>query len=192
MIRRILPTLVLSICLAAVAHADVIYDESDDGPLSNDPSNPTMLTTNVPGPGKVIASTQFNPFAADFMTVTIPDGFMLDELIWGLYDTTEDRSFFAVEAGTQITSVTSPDFLLGSTFITAGDVATNVLDDLGMANLGGSGFNGRLGPGDYTFWFQETAADVDYGFTFVVTPIPEPTSAWLLIGLGAGWLRRKR
>ena len=191
MIHKILLSLVLAICVVASASADVIYDESVDGPLSNDNLNPTVLTLNTPGVGKVLASTQFSPLAADFMTITVPNGFFLDEIIWGLYDTTEDQSFFAVEAGTQITDTTNPDFLLGTALIGAGDVATNVLDDLGQANLGGSGFSGPLGPGDYTFWFQENAADVNYGFTFVVK-VPEPTSTVLLIGLGLGLVRRKR
>ena len=54
----------------------------------------------------------------------------------------------------------------------------NVLDDLGNAIFGGTGFAGPLGPGTYTFWFQETTAGVDYALSLQVVPLPP--AIWLL------------
>ena len=189
--------LMLALIVTATAGADVVYDEADDGDLSGDNLNPTMVTlsdasSNVNS--KVIASTTFDPLDRDFFTITIPDGYLLDQIMWGLYDTTEDQSFFAIAAGNTVPSTTNSSLLLGTALIGAGDVANDVLQKLGEANLGGTGFTGPLGPGDYSFWFQENAADVNYGMTFILAPdaVPEPASALLISTLGLACVVRRR
>lgn len=63
--------------------------------------------------------------------------------------------------------------------------------------FGGDGFSGPLGPGNYTFWVQETASpgnslDISYCIDFIVTPVPEPGSALLFGMAGLLVLRRRR
>ncbi len=49
----------------------------------------------------------------------------------------------------------------------AGD---DVLDDLANASQVGPGFTPPLsGPGDFTFWIQETGGDITYSLSFDVT-----------------------
>ena len=59
---------------------------------------------------------------------------------------------------------------------------------------GASGFTPPLGPGTYTFLFQQLGAATNYEFDFTVTAVPEPGSL-LLSGCAAlaafsRWLRR--
>ena len=65
-----------------------------------------------------------------------------------------------------------------------------LLDNLQNPDIFG-GFSGNLGEGTYTFWYQETANATDYGFNFVLTPIPAPASATLMLG-GLLLARRRR
>ena len=185
--------LALIFLFTVVVSADafsIAWDESVDGDLSNDHLNPTFVTL-FPDNSKIIASTTFTPLDRDFLTITVPDGMVLDQIIWGLFDTTEDLSFFAVAEGNQITSIDDASVLLGTALISESHVTTNILDDLGNAELGGTGFTGPLGPGDYTFWFQENAADVNYGYTFVLA-IPEPSLGIVPAVFGLCALSRRR
>ena len=94
-----------------------------------------------------------------------------------------------MESGTQISSTTSTATFLGATLFGAApgaQVGDNILDELGAASLGGSGFSGALGAGTYTFWLQETSANIDaYSLDIRVVPIP---SAFLLMISGLGLL----
>ncbi len=161
--------------------------------LSNDNLNPTFVSL-FPDISKILGSTTFEPLDRDFVTFTVPEGQVLDQIIWGLYETTEDQSFFAIAAGNQITSLDDASVLLGTALISVNDVATNILDDLGRAVLGGSGFSGPLGAGNYTLWYQETSADTIYGYTIVLASatVPEPTMGMVPAFLGLTVLSRRR
>lgn len=179
---------------ATVAGAATIHSETIDGDLSSDPANPTALATS-PGVNTIIGSTVFSPIDRDFFKVTIDPGETLAAIVLADYQSSPpNNGFLAVEAGPQISSIVSPATFLGTALIGAAGIGTDVLDDVGLASLGGAGFVGALGPGEYTFWFQETAADVSYQFDLHITP--EPTSMALLgIGIamiGALSLHRRR
>ena len=191
--RTVLLAMLLLFLAAGNATAlSVVYDESVDGDLSDDNLNPTFVTL-FPEVSKVLASTTFEPLDRDFVTFTVPDGQVLDQIIWGLYESTGSQSFFAIAAGDQITSIDDASVLLGATPISVDDVATNILDDLGMAVLGGSGFSGPLGAGNYTLWFQDTSADTNYGYSIVLAnAVPEPTMGVVPAFLGLAFLSRRR
>ena len=176
--------------------ADVAHDESVSGDLSDDGLNPTPLTFIV-GENDVIGSTTNVPLDRDVWTISIASGQQLDSITLLNYDTTEDASFFAVEAGSQITTFANSGSLLGNSLIgsaVGAQQGDDVLDDLGNAQFGGTGFSGPLGPGQYTFWFQETAATTNYSFRFnVSSAVPEPASASLIaLGISFVVLRRQR
>ena len=118
MIRNL--TYFLCACLfsCGIASADVVHDESIDGDLSTDNTDPTVLIFDL-GSNEVLGSTTDSPLDRDIFTFVIGAGQRLDSVILQNYDTTEDQSFFAVEAGSQITSVTDASSLLGSALIGA-------------------------------------------------------------------------
>lgn len=180
---------------ASPVTAQIIHNEAVDGDLSDDNLAPTFLAVSA-GSNTVTGSTTGNPnLDRDIFTIEVAAGFELAAVILTTYDTTEDQSFFAVEAGNQITATFSPDALLGSALVGAeigGSQGDDVLDDLGFAIFGGSGFTGTLGPGAYTFWFQETAAPVNYAFTFVIRVVPTPGVAATLGLAGLFAARRRR
>lgn len=178
---------------AASAAADIRWDEDIDGDLSSDNFNPTLLSFG-PGSNMVFGDTSPNPnLDPDYFTFEIPAGYELSSVIFEEYDRVNEQSFFAVEIGTQITDLGDPSGLLSALLI--GSVpgtmqGDELLDDLQNPNVFG-GFMGNLGPGTYTFWFQETGVETNYGFDFVLKPIPAPASAAVLAG-GLLFVRRRR
>lgn len=173
--------------LATAAMAGVIHDESIDGDLSDNNAAPSVLTV-TPGSNEVIGSLQFSPDVdPDYFRFDVPVGFELTAVILDNYDTTEDQSFMAVQAGNKISDPNTGIGLLGTVLFGGAPGTTqgeDLLDDLGAANLGGDGFSGPLGAGTYTFWVQETAAEVNYALDFQISAIPEPGSLLLLLSMG--------
>ncbi|GAB5496497.1 MAG: hypothetical protein Phyf2KO_15770 [Phycisphaerales bacterium] len=192
--RTIKSAFAVGVAFTAVsAAADIRWDEDIDGDLSSDNFNPTLLAFG-PGSNMVFGDTAPEPnFDPDFFTFVIPAGFELSSVIFEEYDRVNEQSFFAVEVGSQITDTGDPSGLLSALLI--GTVngtmqGDELLDNLQNPNVFG-GFNGNLGPGTYTFWFQETSVETNYGFDFVLTPIPAPASIAVLSG-GLLLARRRR
>lgn len=170
--------------VGATASADIIWDEAIDGDLSSDNLNPTQLTF-VPGSNEVFGDTAPNSnLDPDFFSFEIPVGYELSSVIFAEYDRVNEQSFFAVQVGPQITDTGDPSDLLSALLI--GTVpgtmqGDELLDDLRRPNVFG-GFNGNPGAGTYTFWYQETGVPTNYGFEFVLTPVPAPASMAVLGG----------
>ena len=185
--------------LPSLSSAQTVYDEAIDGDLSDDNLAPTALLFNV-GQNDVIATSTNSPLDRDFWWFTVGAGQQLDSIELIDYQSTDTAgnqvSFMAVEAGTQVTSVNSAASLLGSALIGTDSadagIGQDVLDDLGEAGFGGSGFTGPLGPGAYTFWHQETAGTTGTHFRFNISGVPEPGSAIILGSLGVVSLVRRR
>lgn len=206
--RPRLPVLVVMLLvqagLAASAVATTIHDEALDGELSGTAGSPTVLATAL-GSNVVIGQVggasccnPSDPTGRDVFTITIAPGQILSQVVLQLYGEPAQNSYLAVEAGPVITSFESAAALLGSALVGSLPGATqgdDLLDDLGAALIdgfpvGGAGFAPPLGPGQYTFWFQERDPDlVPYALDFVI--VPEPSTA-LLVGLGLGALTRRR
>ena len=190
---RTLAAIAASFAFGAAASADVIWDEAIDGDLSSDNLNPTVLAF-APGSNMVFGDTSPNPnLDPDYFTMIIPAGYELSSIIFEEYISGDDQAFFAVEVGGKITDPGSPVALLSATLIGAlpgtmqGD---ELLDDLQNPDVWG-GFTGNLQAGTYTWWYQETGAATEYGFNFVLTPVPAPASASLMVG-GLLLARRRR
>lgn len=182
------------VCAAASALADVRWDEDIDGDLSSDHLNPTALSFSA-GSNQVFGDTSPLPdLDPDFFSFTIPAGLELSSLIFAEFGSAGgEQSFLAVEVGSQITATDDPSALLSAVLVGI-DPGTmqgdELLDDLQNPNVFG-GFSGNLGPGTYTFWFQETTSATQYGFDFMLTPIPAPASMGVLAG-GMLLARRRR
>ncbi len=184
-----------SLCFVVLAQAQVVHDESVNGDLSDDHLNPTVLSMSM-GNNLVKGSTIDEPIDRDFFSLTLPEGSFLTAVILDEWATADDQSFIALQSGPQVTSLNSSDDLLGTALFGAGPgarIGDDILDDLGIAQIGGIGFTPPLGSGTYTFWIQEVSAPMTYGFNFQI--VPEPTSAVLCLlagGILAIWQRRRR
>ena len=179
----------LSICsllgISSLGFAD--YDESVSGDLSSISTAPTAIAV-VEGANIVEGSSVAAPGDRDFFVITLAAGQSIDTITLDSYSSTGGGggSFFAVAFASSIPDLTGTDVEGGTLIgVSAGTSAgENVLDDLGNASLTGPGFTPPLtGPGDYTFWIQETAGDIDYSFTFnVIEPeaVNVPTLPWFM------------
>ncbi|MEL6439896.1 MAG: DUF4347 domain-containing protein [Cyanobacteria bacterium J06621_8] len=160
--------------------AFIDFDEAADGDISNDPDDPLELTLEV-GSNTISATT--GPAAADqeFVTVTVPEGLQLDELILESFSPTGDDAFIGVQEGDIFTEPldNSADTanILGFALFggSAGDIGSDILDNIGNG-AGTIGFAGSLPSGDYTFALQQLSPPSTYTLDFNVSEVaPEPT-----------------
>ncbi len=191
-VRIALLLLGTALAIAPGLAAAASYDEAVNGDISGNRLAPTSLSLDPgsnPISGSVIAGD------LDYLTVHVPAGYALAQLVLTSFVSTDDIAFMAIQSGAQFTETTSPNVanLLGwSHFMLP--VGVNYLALMG-AGLGAIGFTGPLPAGDYTLWIQQTGAQsVGYGFNAVVTAAPEPAALALvalgIAALGASRLRR--
>jgi hypothetical protein len=180
--RRIFITglLVCSFGLCS-AQAAVFHDESIQGDLSDDRLDPTRHTLAL-GTSSLLAGTA--PFDLEYLTLTIPDGLALSQIV--LADFTGDSfvSFIGAERG-DIMSVTpaatTAAGLLGWAHFSA--VGSDLLPIMGASGFGAEGFVPPLPAGTYAFWIQEIDAPVQYRLDFNVAAVPE-LSQWAMMSIG--------
>lgn len=109
-ISACLPAVLASLATAAVAVLPGAPAQAVD--YSNDPLNPSLVTPNglgqyifegrVSGTSAAACPTTGNCF--DYVTITIPSGMQVTEIILDSYNSTDDRAFIAIQAGNQYTA----------------------------------------------------------------------------------------
>lgn len=167
----------------AAAPADVVWDESMDGPLSNDRLNPTSLSLAL---GSNIVSATTMSGDREYVTFSMPPGSQLTRMVLESYAGGDPIAFIGVQRGTTFTEPptgTNVGGLLGWTHFGPGiaPVGTNMLPRLGQGP-GSMGFTPPLPADNYTFWIQQTGSGATrYSLDFSV--VPEPASL-VLLGLG--------
>lgn len=187
---------------AAVLPPDYLYS----GELSGDGATPTPIFFSE-GHNLVEGTMGFdgvNPMDADVWTFTIAAGYYLTGINLLSYSDNgagkpvgSINSFMAIDDATSINMSDPSNHLSNGLWNEQLDGFGATYTDL-MAILdagpqfGGDGFNGPLGPGDYTFWVQEGTDQISYCIDFVLTPVPEPGSFMLLGLAGLLALRRRR
>ena len=177
---RTLGAVVSALVLGQEAAAATIWDEGVNGDLSNDRLNPTVLVLGL-GSNTIIGSVTAGE--RDYFRINVAGGESFTQLFLAAYSPT-NLSFLAIQSGTQVTvdpaaPVAGP--LLGWMHPDTPFVGSDVLDDIG-SGAGAIGFVPPLGPGDYSFWMQQTNPIVT-SYTFDLILVPEPGTL-LLVGLG--------
>lgn len=177
-------------CLAAAllagtacAHAATSWDEASQGDLSSNGLAPTLVSM-APGHNLVIGTmgNAGNGIDRDYFTFTIPAGHVLSSLhLLPATDVSGGASFFALQAGPQITVSTSGagvEALYGFNHY-----GPDLIDqDILVAMVGPQ--KAPVPAGTWSVWMQETGGEVRYGLDFVITQaVPEPATA-LSLGLG--------
>ena len=191
--------------LAAAPAKATLYDDAVSGDLSNDKGAPTALTL-TPGSNSVIGTVNGFPPGGndpqDWVSFTIPTGFVMTSYVNSTYDSTDDQGFTGFQAGS---SFSGDEFVAGSYagYAHFGNEATNPdgtppKSTVGvnllplMANPsfapGTTGFTPPLHAGTYTFLIQQGDNETtSYQFDMNVRSVqaPEPGSSLCLLGIGS-------
>ena len=159
--------------------AATVWNETANGDLSSNRLAPTAVSVAV-GNNDVIGSVVGNPSDLDYLTITVPAGDELSQIILESFTSTDQKGFIGVQPGSTFTEPatgTNPAHLLGYTHFGpgAGNVGLDILPGMGTG-AGSQGFTAPLGAGAYTFWVQQLGALTSYDFNFVVKPVPEPAT----------------
>ncbi len=190
--------------LAAAPAIATIYDEAVSGDLSNDPAAPTALTL-TPGLNSVSGTVAgFPEFGGtdpqDWVSFTIPTGFVMTSYVNSKYDSTDDQGFTGFQFGP---SFSGDQFAAGSYAgyahfgteannpdgnpVSSSTVGVNLLPLMANPNFapGTTGFTPPLGAGTYTFLIQQgDPVTTGYQFDMTLRSVPEPGSSLCLLGMG--------
>ena len=165
--------------------------ESVAGDLSDDPASPEAVTFEL-GANSIGGAVTGGD--VDLVAFTIPTGLQLDAIEFTTY-TGGGLSFVGLATGdtwpTGVLASVNASLLIGADLIGANDVGTNVLPGL-SGSFGSQGFQTPLPSGVYTFLMQDTADDLEYEFTFLLSAVPEPAFLALVGLVGALVVRRRR
>lgn len=179
-------------CVTGSAFA-VDHNEAVNGDLSDDRFNPSNFVLSA-GDNTFTVTHQGSPYDLDYMTITVPNGFVLSSLILEDFIAEPNNlAFFGVQEGATFTvdagSATAAD-LLGGLVYGAPQIGQDVLPETG--SLGGSmGFTPPLPAGTYTLWLQQTGpqstAVLNFQLTFDGESVPT-VSTWGLVVLALSLL----
>lgn len=166
------------------------YREDVSGDLSNDRLAPSSIAL-VGGDNRIAGTVILGD--RDYFTVQVPSGLALSSILLEQYDSSNGRAFLGVQSGTFTVDpdLAAPSDLLGYTHFGLDNlIGEDLLDNLG-AGLGAIGFAPPLGPGDYSFWVNQTEPSLTgYQFNFVL--VPEPGSAMPFGAAGLTLCARRR
>jgi len=189
--------------LAAAPAKATIYNETISGDLSNNPLAPTALTL-TPGLNSVIGIVNgFPPGGTDpqdWVSFTIPTGFVMVSYVNARYNSTDDQGFTGFQFGSSFSgdqfmaisyagyahfgfAATNPD----GNPVSSSTVGVNLLPLMADPSFapGASGFTPPLAAGTYTFLIQQgDPVTTGYRFNMTVRPVPEAGSSLCLLGMG--------
>jgi hypothetical protein len=194
---RTLTVCAFAVFAVGIAHGggNTIYDEDVSGDLSDDIDAPTQLGTLALGVSSVSLNVENSASPDgdfDVFTFSIAEGRAWSGLFVEEYIPGDAVSFLAIDDAD--TFPVNPNFgdptafLAGALFGTA-DVGDDLFPLLEIPQAGGVGFDGPLGPGDYSVFVQQTGPLTEIALGFQVLPTP-PAAA--LLGFGVLCVSRRR
>ena len=130
------PCVAFVLVAAAPLPAATVWNESINGDISNNRLAPTSVTL-APGSNDVIGSVQGSPSDIDYLTINVPSGDELSQIILESFTSTDQKGFIGVQSGTTFTQPptgTDVTQLLGYTHFGpgAGNVGENILPSMGI------------------------------------------------------------
>lgn len=194
---RVSALLVAPIALTLVtgAQAGVIWNETGNGDLSDNWLVPSSAALNLGS--NTIAGTSGErddgSVDRDYITIFIPAGLILSEIIHVDYFSNDQVAFVGVQQGSTMPdpNTVTAESLLGWTLIGPSTVGTDLFNGLSTPRYPGGGFLPLVeGPATYTFWIQQTGESTLYEIDFVTVPTTGVAGA-LLCGLLTGARRRR-
>lgn len=194
-IRHQIIAVMAMVPVAALASADIVYDEALDGELSGDPNAPTFISF-AGGSNTVVFTTDGEGDDRDIFTFNVASGFELTGIVLDLFDTDSEFNlgFMGFSAGDVLDAdpiSPNPSGLLGYALPSEADSGTDFFDLMGLAS-GAQGYSGPLGEGDYTFWAQETSPSADdWVISFIISPVPGPGVLAMAAVAGLSGRRRR-
>lgn len=149
-----------------------VYNESNEVDLSDDFSNPEGPFMLSEGSNLISASQQGSPRDVDYITLTVPNGYVLSGLeVQGFDANTGNQAFIGLVNGTAFpndqNSTGAADLLGGKTY-GAQDINSNILPAIGNLN-GAQGFSGSLPAGTYSVWLNQTGPNSEAVLNFVLS-----------------------
>ncbi len=190
---------------APQAKAATIWNEAVNGDLSNTQASPTTLTLAL-GTNAVIGTVGTGD-SQDWLTLNVPHGFQLSQIILASYSSTDAQGFTGVQSGAVFTgSSNSAGSYLGYAHFGTGATNPSTPTNLIGADLlpimatapSAQDFTAPLNSGSYSFLIQQLGAPTSYEFDYVLTAAaaPEPTSLALVslagvVGLAVLLVRRR-
>jgi hypothetical protein len=182
---------------ASLAHAVSVYDEDVNGDISGDYANPTQFIA-TPGVNTLYATTgSFTTNDLEYLRFDIPAGHKLSKILMQQFVGNDGIGFIGLQSGTAFTFPASAaydniDNMLGWSHFGPdnGNLIGEDLLPLVAANT--LKFTPPLTGSSYTFWIQQTGADMFYQLDFVVAPIPEPATWSMAAFASLIFLRRRR
>lgn len=165
------------------------HDESIDGDLSGSPGAPTSFflangANTLTGIAGIDNSNDY-----DIVAFTVPVGHQLDSLVLHSFAFIQGNgpAFLGLQSGSTWTAGlgfgVDAEELLGGTHLSVGQVGSDLLPGIGSHPSIPNSFVPPLSSGVYTMLLQDFNDLFSYGFTFNVSPVPEP-SAIVLAALG--------
>jgi hypothetical protein len=182
---------IVVLLIATAAPAATVWNEAVNGDLSSVPATPTPLNLSI---GSNTISATMPGADLDFLSINVPAGTQLSNLLLTGYEGIDEISFIAIATGAQFPAspvqTYDPTGLLGYTHFGpgVGNIGDDLLPLLSVADFGVPGFDIPLPAGSYSFWIQqESPADTAYQLDFELTQVPEPATL-LLTAFAAGCL----
>lgn len=177
------------------------WDEAVSGDLSDVGTAPTFINFTL-GSNMIEGEMGWDGSALDMdmWTFTLASGYEVNQINLVAYSagTPATDHYIAFSGSSTIDDIFNTTNNLSNAYWTwsGSTIDMMALLDAGPVN-GGLGFTPPLGAGDYTFLLSETfgyggTQTISYSMDFVVTAVPEPSSAILLLSSVLMLNRRRR
>jgi hypothetical protein len=157
------------------------------GDFSSVPDAPTAIVLPEGGSTTITTNLEGGNGDRDFVTVVVPEGFRLVDVVLDAYDADPSNSaFLGLKLGGDFTTnppipalgvnpdgTVEPGDLNGGYIYNAGDIGADLLPSLNDTSSGFAGFDEDGLTGEVTFWFNQGGDASSATLTFVTEALPE-------------------